>query len=245
MADAKNGIMSETETLPPFYKPVTPFEWQRSPERARVGSVGRDCLTAAGATRLEADKAEIYQVDDFLSSAECSALVEAIDAGCVPSELHLAHNYNDYRTSQTCDLDASHTVVAAVDARIAALLGVDSKFGEPMQGQRYQPGQHYRMHPDFFYIDQAYWPQVDAVGGQRTWTAMIYLNEPSGGGATRFPYLDLEVRPRVGRLLAWNNMDAHGAPNSWTIHQGCTVESGVKHIITKWYRERPWGTPPR
>jgi hypothetical protein len=41
-----------------------------------------------------------------------------------------------------------------------------------LQGQRYEAGEHYRMHPDFFHIDQAYWPQVDAVGGKRTWAAM-------------------------------------------------------------------------
>ena len=27
------------------------------------------------------------------------------------------------------------------------------------------------------------------------------------------------------------------------IHQGMPVVAGVKYIITKWYRERPWGIP--
>jgi prolyl 4-hydroxylase len=236
--------MGETETLPPFYKPVTPFEWQRSPARAAIGARGKEALLQAGAARFEIDRADIFCLDDFLSPEQCARIVALIDQGCVPSPLHLQHRYDDYRTSQTCDLYAGEQAVADVDARLAALTGIDPAFGEPMQGQRYAAGQHYRMHPDFFYIDQAYWPQVDAVGGQRTWTAMIYLDEPAGGGATRFPYIDLEVKPKAGRLLAWNNMDAHGAPNSWTIHQGCTVEAGAKHIVTKWYRERPWGTPP-
>ena len=236
--------MSDIDTLPPFYKPRTPFEWQRSPARAELGRLGREALSAAGAERLPADKAEIYLVEDFLADADCAALVALIDAGCVPSPLHLAHSYDDYRTSQTCDLPTGDPVVASLDARIAALLGQNPGHGEPMQGQRYQAGQQYKMHPDFFYIDQAYWPQVDAVGGQRSWTAMIYLNEPEAGGATRFPCLDLEITPRPGRLLAWNNMDEHGAPNSWTIHQGSPVAAGSKHIVTKWYRERPWGTPP-
>ncbi len=29
--------------------------------------------------------------------------------------------------------------------------------------------------------------------------------------------------------------------NPASIHHGMKVRSGVKHIITKWYRERPWG----
>ena len=232
--------MSDTDTLPPFYKPRTPFEWQRSAARAELGRLGREALSAAGAERLPADKAEIYLFEDFLADADCAALVALIDSGCVPSPLHLAHSYDDYRTSQTCDLPPGDPVVAALDARIAALLGQDPGHGEPMQGQRYQAGQQYRMHPDFFYIDQAYWPQVDAVGGQRSWTAMIYLNEPESGGATGFTYLDLNVMPRTGRILIWNNMAPDGSPNPWTDHAGQPVGGGIKYIVTKWYRERPF-----
>ena len=54
--------------------------------------------------------------------------------------------------------------------------------GEPLQGQRYQQGQRFREHADFFYIDQPYWAEYEPHGGQRTWTAMIYLNEPGGRG---------------------------------------------------------------
>jgi len=236
--------MAETETLPPFHKPRTPFDWQRSPARAAVGRAGRESLLAAGAERLPVDKAEIYRLDHFLDPTDCAALVALIDAGCTPSPLHIAHRYEGYRTSQTCTLAAADPTASKAAARIAALLSIDPLCAEPLQGQVYQAGEYYRMHADFYYIDEAYWPGVDAMGGQRTWTAMIYLDVPPGGGATRFPYLDLEFEPRVGRLLAWNNMDEHGAPNSWTSHQGCTVEAGVKHIITQWYRERPFGTPP-
>jgi prolyl 4-hydroxylase len=236
--------MSETGTLPPFHKPRTPFDWQRSPARAETGRAGRKALLAAGAEQVATDKAEIYRVDDFLDPAECATLVERIDAGCTPSPLHIAHRYEGYRTSQTCTLDAADPTAARVAARIAALLALDPAYGEPMQGQVYQAGEYYRMHADFYYIDEAYWPQVDSMGGQRTWTAMIYLDMPGQGGATRFPYLDLEFESRIGRLLVWNNMDRHGSPNSWTIHQGCDVGTGSKHIITQWFRERPWGTPP-
>ena len=45
---------------------------------------------------------------------------------------------------------------------------------------------------------------------------------------------------RPGNLLAWNNLDAIGEPNFHSIHQGMPVAAGVKYIITKWHRERPW-----
>ena len=47
-------------------------------------------------------------------------------------------------------------------------------------------------------------------------------------------------RPSAGNLLAWNNLDAIGEPNFHSIHQGMPVTAGVKYIITKWHRERPW-----
>ena len=32
-----------------------------------------------------------------------------------------------------------------------------------------------------------------------------------------------------------------GSVNPSTIHQGMKVRAGVKYVITKWFRERPWG----
>ena len=69
---------------------------------------------------------------------------------------------------------------------------------------------------------------------------MIYLNEPAAGGATGFKLLDMQVAPKLGRLLVWNNMALDGSPNPWTMHSGEPVEDGVKYIVTKWYRERPF-----
>lgn len=236
--------MSSTDTLPPFYKPPTPFHWQTSPVRSEAGRRGREGLLAAGARLLHSEKAEIFAIDDFLDVEQCAALVALTDQGCIPSELFIEQAYDQYRTSQTCNLPPEHAIVAAVDAKIDALLCAESANGEPLQGQRYAPSQHYKLHPDFFYIDQPYWPIVDRQGGQRTWTAMAYLNAPEAGGATRFPYIGLEVEPRRGLLLVWNNMIADGSPNNWTMHQGCDVEAGSKYIITKWYRERAFVLSP-
>jgi prolyl 4-hydroxylase len=40
--------------------------------------------------------------------------------------------------------------------------------------------------------------------------------------------------------LVWNNMGRDGKPNPLTLHAGRPVEQGVKYIVTKWYRARPW-----
>ena len=100
-----------------------------------------------------------------------------------------------------------------IEAKLTGLLGIDPLHGETIQGQRYAVGQQFKPHHDFFYRDQPYWPEMEKSGGQRTWTAMIFLNEPEGGGQTAFPKASVKVTPRTGNLLAWNNLDAIGEPN--------------------------------
>jgi prolyl 4-hydroxylase len=130
-------------------------------------------------------------------------------------------------------------VVADVDCRIVGLLGLDPALGEPIQGQRYAVGQEFRAHTDTFNPGSYDYYVHTAAGGQRTWTAMLYLNDPEDGGATRFKTIGKTVHPERGKLLAWNNLLADGAPNPATLHHGMKVRKGVKFIITKWFRERP------
>ena len=181
---------------------------------------------------------QLYVRDNFLTSDECRQLCARIDAGVYPSPLYEKEKYEGVRTSQSCNLDVYDPVVAEIETRIADLLAIDRSWGEPLQGQRYEPGQCFKEHADFFYVDQPYWAEYEPHGGQRTWTAMIYLNVPGKGGATRFNHLDLSIHARLGRILVWNNMAADGSPNPWTMHEGQAVEEGVKYIVTKWYRER-------
>jgi prolyl 4-hydroxylase len=233
-----------TEPQKPVYydPPNKPFATQRSKLRAEIGrSVGAKLDSTPRMWRLGSSperQMQLYIQEDFLSPAECRALSEKIDAGIYPSPLYEKEKYEGVRTSHSCNLDVYDPVVAEIETRIAALLGIDRSWGEPLQGQRYEVGQEFKEHADFFYIDQPYWAEYEPHGGQRTWTAMIYLNEPGKGGATAFRYLDLAVEPKPGRILVWNNMALDGSPNPWTAHAGRPVEDGVKYIVTKWYRER-------
>ena len=37
-------------------------------------------------------------------------------------------------------------------------------------------------------------------------TALVYLNDVEEGGETKFPILNIEVKPRVGRMLVFHNV---------------------------------------
>jgi prolyl 4-hydroxylase len=239
------SVMAAEPVSKPYYESEKiPFAYQRSPERAAFGrSVGDKLESATDVRPLcgSPDRpVQIYVRDEFLNEAECKELARQIDAGCYPSKLYEQEKHKGARTSRSCNLNSRDPLVAAVDSRIAGLLGLDRALGEPLQGQRYKPGQQFKGHVDFFYVDQPYWPEYSSHGGQRTWTAMIYLVAPQRGGGTRFSLLDVEVEPKLGRLLVWNNMALDGSPNPWTLHSGEPVAKGTKYIVTKWYREQPF-----
>jgi prolyl 4-hydroxylase len=192
---------------------------------------------AHGVQRVPTPRLELFIIRGFLDRETCAELIKRIDKRRRPSEIADDLGIANFRTSETCDLDPVDPVVAQVDSRICDLLGLPSSKGEPLQGQRYSPGQEFRPHTDTFEPGGASFFEHCAVTGQRTWTAMAYLNQPDNGGATRFKLIDKTVQPETGKLLVWNNLLPDGSPNPATLHQGMKVRRGTKYVLTKWFRE--------
>ena len=195
----------------------------------------------AGVQRVPTRELELFILRGFLDRVTCATLIERIDAKRRPSLIADDIGIANFRTSETCDLDWNDPVIGDVDRKIATLLGLTLEASEPLQGQRYAPGQEFRPHTDTFEPGGYDFYLHTTAGGQRTWTAMIYLNEPDEGGATRFKTIGKTVRPETGKLLAWNNLLPDGQPNPATLHQGMKVRRGTKYVLTKWFRERPGG----
>ena len=196
--------------------------------RAEIGrTVCARLLADPRAMRIPSATLEIFVARDFLTAAENKALVGLIDAERIPSQLLSPSADPEFRTSESCNLNPAHPMVRQVEAKISDLTGIDPPLGETIQGQRYAVGQQFKPHHDFFFRDQPYWEAMEASGGQRTWTAMIFLNEPEGGGETFFEKAGVKVTPRRGNMLTWNNLDALGDPNLYSMHQGLPVAAGV------------------
>jgi prolyl 4-hydroxylase len=191
-----------------------------------------------GIQRVPTRALELFILRGFLDSATCAALIARIDERRRPSEIADDVGIAKFRTSETCDLDWCDPVVGEVDRRIADLLGQALSASEPLQGQRYAAGQEFKPHTDTFEPGGYDFYHHTAESGQRTWTAMIYLNQPEEGGATRFKTIGKTVQPETGKLLAWNNLLPDGRPNPATLHQGMKVRKGTKYVLTKWFRQR-------
>ncbi|MBR0551664.1 prolyl hydroxylase family protein [Stakelama marina] len=212
-----------------------------SPLRAQIGqSVSQRLEANPGVKKAKITAADVYYYPNYLSDRDCDMLIDKIDAGRRRSTL-LSDTHDPYfRTSDSCDLDRWSPEIRPIDERISNLLGIDTVKGETLQGQRYAPGQQFRAHHDYFHTTESYWERMKQEGGQRTWTAMIYLNDVEEGGATWFPQAGIRVAPKRGLLLMWNNMKPDGSPNDLTLHEGMAVVKGTKYIVTKWFREDVW-----
>jgi prolyl 4-hydroxylase len=182
----------------------------------RLGAQVRGRLEVDPAVhKVPVEAAEIWALSEFVSPDECNQLIAMVDRG--------------------------DPFVKMIERRIDDLLGIPHEFGETMQGQRYALGQEFKQHQDWFWTKAPYWKTESKRGGQRSITAMIYLNDVEEGGTTDFPRIGVSIPPQRGALIVWNNACPDGSLNQATLHAGTPVIKGTKYIITKWYRTRKWG----
>ena len=198
-------------------------------------------LSHQGVQRVPSDKLELFQLRDFVPPDLAADLIALIEHDRRPSTLADEGDDQYFRTSETCDLSADHPAVQRLEEMLAGLNGIDPAYGEPLQGQRYDVGQEFKPHCDYFNPGGEDWERYCSVAGQRSWTFMIYLNDVEAGGATRFKAIKKTIQPEAGKLICWNNRRPDGRENPNTIHHGMKVRAGLKYVITKWYREREWG----
>lgn len=213
--------------------PIAPSGFPIEPVIARLGA-------APGVQRVPNPKLTLFIRKGFLDAQTCRDLIAMIEQDRQPSTISDYNGDAVFRTSETCYLSDRVAAVAELDRRIIALTGLDPAHGEPVQGQRYEVGQEFKAHTDYFEPAGVDFERFCAVAGQRTWTVMVYLNDVEAGGATRFKAVDKIVQPETGKLLAWSNLRPDGTPNPSTIHHAMKVRAGRKYVITKWFRERPW-----
>ena len=198
------------------------------------------------------DEPPIYTCDDFLSKAECDALIaEASAQQLRPSLLGSsdataqmqtaeAARRNAVRTSSSCAPRDSPTT-DVLRRRIVALTGKSLQHLEAVSVSRYTEGQQYTEHQDASRLTPAgSRPSPDdmefmAQGGQRVATVLVYLNAVPRGGATVFPELGVEVRPKRGRCLLFFPALLDGRCDEKTLHAARPAVD-VKWVAQVWVR---------
>jgi 2OG-Fe(II) oxygenase superfamily len=96
--------------------------------------------------------------------------------------------------------------------------------------------------PTFFYQSHHdYIPEQRRLHyGPRIATLLMYLSDVEEGGATHFPFLNVTVQPKRGRIVLWSNV-LHTQPNVMDlrmVHQALPVQQGVKFASNLWIHQR-------
>lgn len=233
----RNGfdISSIKESMGPAFPPIlSPAEY------TAIANTRLTKVDISGAYRLLNPLAQVYTLPEFMSEAECDRIVAL--SSCVLRASTVTTNDKKYRTSSTSDLSLLQDPdVQALDLKIAQTLGIRLEYSEGIQAQRYEVGQEFRQHTDYFQPNTDEYVQYASKAGQRTWTFMVYLNDVFKGGGTRFFVLNKTFTPKKGMAVIWNNLHPDGNVNPATLHAGLPVEAGHKIIITKWFRDRGKG----
>ena len=185
----------------------------------------------------------ITLIHNFLSNSECDYLISLaeprMNRSTVQSEKLVK---SKDRTSFTTNLERhENETIIAIERRAAQIANnAPVENMEPLQIVRYQPGQFYKPHYDYFVHGAKGTEQALKRGGQRTVTFFVYLNdlpaEESGGG-TVFPKLNIEIRPRKGMAVYFHNMKQDGTEDDKTLHGGQPPQRSSKYGANIWIRQ--------
>lgn len=186
------------------------------------------------------DHPRVVVVNNFLSDAECEELISISGKKLQPSKTMGSIHYSkpeqhEARTSSGTFLKKNEaTILKTIDNRIAKMLQWQPHLGEDLQILKYEPGQQYKPHYDYFnqeYIDRE--KKVIKMG-QRCGTVLMYLNDVEAGGQTIFPETGINIHPQKGSAMFFSYSDD---PSSLSLHGGSPVVQGVKWVATKWLRK--------
>ena len=162
----------------------------------------------------------IAEFPNFLTSDECQTLISMGESSnLLPGKT--AGWATGYRKAKVNWLEES-SLIEKIKKGVSELSNTDIEKQEKLHFVRYIQGGEYKEHKD---------------GDFRTKTALIYLNTGFSGGETRFPKLDRMIKPEIGKLVVWNNIDELGNEDPNSLHAGLPVEFGTKYIVVIWIKK--------
>lgn len=132
----------------------------------------------------------------------------------------------------------SDLILQLARTRLALVADATVDTLEPLEILHYSVGESYRPHVDYFNTDIPKLAEHVRKHGQRVKTGLIYLNGGYEGGETDFPRIDVRYAGRAGDALVFRNVDAQGAGDLRTVHEGRAPTRGEKWLLSQWMRDK-------
>jgi prolyl 4-hydroxylase len=206
-------------------------------------NTARNVIHAPGAdveVLLTVQNPRIVLLGNVLSDAECEELV-ALGQDHFAKSAVVGQNGDSVlhpdRTSKGAFLhDCKAPLIAALNKRLAYLSNWPVENGEAVQLLRYDQHNEYKAHFDWFDSSTPGGKIQLQRGGQRVGTFVLYLSDVESGGGTKFPKIGLEILPKKGSAVFFQNTDELITPDRNSLHAGSPVITGVKYVANKWLR---------
>lgn len=185
----------------------------------------------------------IAYYENVANQKECQELADLANEKLQPSAVvgYSKEKLSGARKSEQAWLHhKSNENVLQISERIASIVGQSLNHAEKLQVVRYQPGGKFDAHFDAFQYSSKLGRKYLLNGGQRIYTAILYLNTVNAGGETFFPALSFKVSPVQGNLLVFENFNKEtNQVYSLARHGSRPLKEGEKWIATLWFREKP------
>ncbi|WP_079506041.1 prolyl hydroxylase family protein [Mesobacillus jeotgali] len=181
--------------------------------------------------------------ENVANQKECKELIDLAKGKLQPSAVVGDSNKKLSSSRKSEQAWIHHNInenVLQISERIASIVGKPLNHAEKLQVVGYQPGGKFNAHFDTFQSSSQLGREYLLKGGQRIYTAILYLNSVKAGGETFFPALSLEISPIQGNLLVFENF-SRVTDQVYLIakHGSRPLIEGEKWIATLWFREKP------
>jgi prolyl 4-hydroxylase len=186
----------------------------------------------------------IFTLDEFVSSGESSHLMTLASINLQPAQAGTRDRLSQEHSAFSGAAATFHTslcdpVVRNLERRIGAAFGLPPSHVEPVSVLRYQGGDSYAAHVDYFDAARlARNREIGDLAGQRVASFLVYLRAPEAGGETQYLKIDRKIAGRERMALCHFNCDAKGEPDPMTLHTGTPVTKGEKWLARTTLREK-------
>jgi len=187
-------------------------------------------------------------MNDLITNEELNYILEQSNSKFTPSTVVSGKTGNELvknaRDSETAWLSKNDPIIRSIMLRVAKTANKDIDNCEDLQVVRYKPGGYYNEHHDSCCDESENCKNFYKDIGQRVRTCVIYLSDDFEGGATRFPKLNIEIKPPKKSAILFHPMDTTEQKcHPKALHAGTPVTSGTKIIANVWIRQNKYNSP--
>ena len=185
---------------------------------------------------------KVFTIDNFFTQEECQHIID-VGKPKLANSVVTGENgsyISKGRSSKTSWIDHDHDkITIQMSEKVERLVNKPLLHAEKIQLVYYSIGNEYKPHYDGWDHNGSQKTYTSfRRGGQRLTTVIVYLNEVEEGGSTQFTKLNIDVSPKIGKLLYFDNT-YKGTNNKHVLseHAGMPVIKGEKYIFNLWFRE--------